>query len=169
MKTVMSQHEAVIAATKLVLGSRFEAGMDVKEIASKVDKDCVCHEVVKMFQSGEASMTDEAKTKYSDVKGLATYTAGLVTNWWNKSKELNGGVKYEAKNPGARAGAQDEQVKEMKNLKARLEAVGNLEGAAKVAEAITARIAELKAETSSKKLPEVDLSKIPEHLRDLID
>ena len=168
MKTVISQHEAVIAATKEVLGSRFEAGMDVKEIASKVDKDMVCHAVVKMFQAGTASMSDEAKTKYADAKGLATYTAGLVTNWWNKSKELNGGVKYEAKNPGARAGAQDEQVKEMKNLKARLEAVGNLEGAAKVAEAITQRIAELKAESSAKKLPEVDLSKIPEHLRGLI-
>ena len=169
MNQVMSQHEAVIAATKEVLGSRFEAGMDVKEIASKVDKDCVVHAVVKMFQEGKASMSDEAKTKYSDAKGLATYTAGLVTNWWNKSKELNGGVKYEAKNPGARAGSSDEQVKEMKNLKARLEAVGNVEGALKVAEAINQRIAELKAETSSKKLPEVDLSKIPEHLRDLID
>jgi hypothetical protein len=114
-------------------------------------------------------MSDEAKTKYSDAKSLKEYTAGLVTNWWNKSKELNGGVKYEAKNPGARAGAQDEQVKEMKNLKARLEAVGNVEGALKVAEAINQRIAELKAETSAKKLPEVDVSKIPEHLRGLLD
>ena len=169
MNQVMNQHEAVIAATKEILGSRFEAGMDVKEIASKADKQAVTAVVVKMFQAGTASMSDEAKTKYSDAKELIGYTAGLVTNWWNKSKELNGGVKYEAKNPGVRAGSNDEQVKELKNLKVRLEAVGNVEGAAKVAEAITKRVAELKLETTSKKLPEVDLSKIPEHLRDLID
>lgn len=164
-----SQHDAVIEATKSVLGSRFQPGVDVKTYATKEDKAAVVGEVVKMFQEGQAALSDEAKAKYSDAKDLKNYTIGLVTNWFNKSKELNGGVKYEAKNPGARAGASDEQVKEMKILKARLEAVGNVEGAAKVAEAITQRIAELKAETSSKNLPEVDLTKIPEHLRDLID
>jgi hypothetical protein len=168
MNQVMNQHEAVIAATKEILGSRFEAGMDVKDIASKDDKQAVVAVVVRMFQAGTASMSDEAKTKYSDAKALTGYTAGLVTNWWNKSKTLNGGEKYEAKNPGARAGSNDEQIKELKNLKAHLEAVGNVEGVAKVAEAITQRIAELRAESSAKKLPEVDMTKIPEHLRGLI-
>ena len=163
-----NQHEAVIAATKSVLAARFQEGVDVKGYASKEDKHAVVAAVVEMFQSGEASMSDEAKTKYSDAKSLKEYTAGLVTNWWNKSKDLNGGMKYEAKNPGARAGSQDEQVKEMKNLKVRLEAAGNVEGAAKVAEAITQRIAELKVVTTAKKLPAVDMTKIPESLRSLL-
>lgn len=164
-----SQHDAVIEATKSVLGSRFQVGVDIKTYATKEDKSAVVNEVIKMFQEGEVALSDEAKAKYSEVQALKTYTIGLVANWFNKSKELNGGTKYEAKNPGARAGSADEQVKEMKLLRTRLEAAGNVEGAAKVTEAINQRIAELKAETSSKKLPEVDMNKIPEHLRDLID
>lgn len=163
-----SQHEAVVIATKEVFGSRFEAGMDVKDIATKEDKLAVVNRVVKMFQADEAALSDEAKVKYADAKALTGYTAGLVTNWWNKSKELNGGVKYEAKNPGARAGSQDEQIKEMKNLQKHLEAAGNTEGAAKVALAINARLEEIKAICSAKKLPAVDTSKLPEELRSLI-
>jgi len=164
-----SQHEAVIAATKAVLGSRFEAGMDVKEVATKEDKQAVVAAVVKMFQADEAALSDEAKVKYADVKALIGYVGGLVTNWWNKSKELNGGVKYEAKNPGARAGSQDEQIKEMKNLQKHLEAAGNTEGAAKVALAINARLEEIKALKSVTKLPAVDTSKLPAELRAMIE
>lgn len=170
-----SQREAVFVCTIAALtqaGVNFIPGETVvHDVMTKEIRSNIVDRVCTMFQSGEVTFkdTDSNTSKLADAKELRKYVAGLVTNWHNKDKSLNAGAKYETKNPGSRAGAQDEQIKEMKNLKARLEAVGNTEGAAKVAEAITNRIAELKAETSAKKLPEVDLNKIPEHLRDLID
>ncbi len=107
--------------------------------------------------------------KLADSKELKRYVSGLVTNWHNKDKALNAGAKYETKNPGSRAGSQDEQIKEMKNLQKVLEAAGNTEGAQKVAQAITARLELLKAESTAKSLPKVDISKLPEHLRSLIE
>lgn len=170
-----TQREAVFVATISALsqaGINFVVGESVvHDVMTKEIRSNVVDRVCTMFQAGEVAFkdTDSNSNKLSDTKELRKYVAGLVTNWHNKDKSLNAGAKYETKNPGSRAGAQDEQIKEMKNLKARLEAVGNTEGALKVAEAITARLEELKAEVSTKKLPEVDMTKIPEHLRDLID
>jgi hypothetical protein len=163
-----NQHQAVVSAAKEVLGTRFQAGVDIKSYVTKEERTKVIALVVAGFMAGEVEMSDEARVKYSDAKSLTGYTNGLVTNWFNKSKELNGGVKYEAKNPGARAGSNDEQIQEMKLLQKKLEAAGNVEGAAKVAAAIVGRLEELKATKASAALREVDASKLPEELRDLI-
>ena len=163
-----NQHQAVVSAAKEVLGTRFQSGVDIKSYVTKEERTKVIALVVAGFMAGEVEMSDEARVKYSDAKSLTGYTNGLVTNWFNKSKELNGGVKYEAKNPGARAGSNDEQIQEMKLLQKKLEAAGNVEGAAKVAAAIVGRLEELKATKASAALREVDASKLPEELRDLI-
>lgn len=170
----INQHKAVIQSVQAVLGEGFKAGVDIKTYITEGQREKVEQTVTLLFISGEAEMSDEAKTKYfpggqANAKELKRYVNGLVTNWFNKSKELNGNVKYEAKNPGSRAGSGDEQVKEMKNLQKVLEAAGNTEGAAKVAQAITSRLELLKAESSAKSLPKVDVSKLPEHLRALIE
>ena len=164
-----NQHQAVVSAAKEVLGTRFQAGVDIKSYVTKEERAKVIELVVAGFMAGEVEMSDEARVKYSDAKSLTGYTNGLVTNWFNKSKELNGGVKYEAKNPGARAGSNDAQIQEMKLLQQKLEAAGNVEGAAKVAAAIVGRLEELKATKANAKLREVDVSKLPEELRDLAD
>ena len=164
-----NQHQAVVSAAKEVLGTRFQAGVDIKSYVTKEERTKVIELVVAGFMAGEVEMSDEARVKYSDAKSLTGYTNGLVTNWFNKSKELNGGVKYEAKNPGARAGSNDEQIQEMKLLQKKLEAAGNVEGAAKVAAAITRQLEELRATKANAKLREVDVSKLPEELRDLAD
>ena len=44
-----------------------------------------------------------ADATHKDLASLRKhYVSGLLTNWMNKAPELNGGVKYEAKNPGSR-------------------------------------------------------------------
>jgi hypothetical protein len=165
---MLNQHQAVVQATKQVLGSRFQSTTDIKTYITKEERAQVVQLVVAGFVNQEVEMTEESKVKYSDLKSLTNYTNGLVTNWFNKSKELNGNTKWEAKNPGARAGSKDEQIQEMKVLKQQLEAAGNTEGVAKVAAAINTRLTELKATKAQANIREVDLSKIPESLRDLV-
>jgi hypothetical protein len=169
-----SQREAVFVATIAALsqaGINFVVGESViHDVMTKEIRSNVVDSVCTMFQKGEVAFKDtpENATKLSDAKELRKYVAGLVTNWHNKDKNLNAGIKYETKNPGARAGSQDEQIQEMKLLQKKLEAAGNVEGAAKVAAAIVGRLEELKATKASAALREVDASKLPEELRDLI-
>lgn len=163
-----NQHQGVVAATIAVMGDRFQKGVDIKSYITETEHDKVIETVAAGFLAGEIEMSDEARVKYHDLKSITGYTKGLVSNWFNKSKELNGGTKYEAKNPGSRAGSSDEQIKEMRVLKQKLEAAGNTEGAAKVAAAITSRLEELKATKAAKSAREVDVTKIPEELRELV-
>ena len=165
---MLNQHQAVISAAKEVLGDKFQAGVDIKTYITKEERTKVVEALVTGFLNQEVEMSDEARIKYSDRKSMTGYVGGLVTNWFNKSKELNGGEKYEAKNPGARAGSGDEQIREMKLLQQKLEAAGNTEGAAKVAAAITERLEVLKAAKAVKATREVDVAKIPEELRALV-
>lgn len=163
----MKQSEAVVLFTKQVLGEKFESGRDVKEYGTKEDKRRVAELVADGMLSGEVELSAEAKDKYAATRDnlISKYVMGMVTNWWNKSKELNGGEKYEAKNPGSRAGNQDSVVKEMRALRKHLETAGNVEGLAKVDEAIAQRLAEI---APAKPKTEVNRELIPEHLRDLI-
>jgi ABC-type lipoprotein release transport system permease subunit len=172
---MVSQREAVFVATIAALsqsGINFVVGESViHDVMTKEIRSNVVDRVCTMFQAGEVAFkdTDSNSNKLADAKELRKYVNGLVTNWHNKDKALNAGAKYETKNPGSRVGAQDEQIKEMKNLQKHLEAAGNTEGALKVAEAITARLEELRVLSSTKRLPTVDTSKLPEELRALIE
>lgn len=163
----MSQHKAVVTFTQQVLGDKFENGRDIKSYAGKDEKRKVAELIADGMLSGEVELSAEAKAKYGDTKEtlIGKYVMGMVTNWWNKSKELNGGEKYEAKNPGSRAGGQDSVIKEMRALRKHLETVGNLDGIAKVDEAIAQRLAEI---APAKPKTELNRELIPEHLRDLL-
>lgn len=170
-----NQRQAVFMATLAVLSSanvEFVPGTTViHDVMTKELKNQIVDSVCSMFLKGEVTFKESESNdaKLADPKELKKYVSGLVTNWHNKDKALNAGAKYETKNPGSRAGSQDEQIKEMKNLQKVLEAAGNTEGAAQVAQAITARLELLKAESTAKSLPKVDISKLPEHLRSLIE
>jgi hypothetical protein len=116
----MKQKEAVYLATKEVIGSEFEDGMNVLE--HLVDNTEAKRSIVDIVCSGfEQSKIDlkstEANTaKTKDPKALRAYVIGLVNNWHRKDTRLNGCVKYETRNPGSRAGAGDEQIHSMKKL-----------------------------------------------------
>lgn len=164
----LSQHAAVVQVTKTHFGERFIPNQDVKEYATKVDKQAIATKVSEMMLEGEVELSDSARAKYGESVDVLTskYTMGMVTNWFNKSKELNGGVRYEAKNPGSRLGAADEQLRELNLLRKQLIQVGNEAGVKRVDEAIEARRTEIKAA----KQPTVEINKdnLPDFLKDLV-
>lgn len=150
----LTQSAAVVLATKLILGDDFKPGVPVLSYITKEQRAAVVDEVTRMLVEGEVDISAEAMMKYGD-KLRSKYVAGMVTNWFTKGKELNGGVKHEAKNPGSRVGASDEKIKTMRQLRAHLVASGgSAEAIASVDAAIAERQAELKKVTK-----EMDLSK----------
>ncbi len=158
-KSIMSQSEAVVFFTKQVLGDRFKSGVDVKSYITKDEQHEVAHRVTAGMFEGSVAISADAKAKYGS-NLMKKYVVGMVTNWFNKSTELNGGVKHEIKNPGSRS--QDPQLKNLRLLLAKYE--GKPEADA-IRAAIANRLAELKpvAETKS-----IDAEAIPEALRKLV-
>jgi hypothetical protein len=166
--TTLNQHQAVISATKFTLGESFQAGADIKTYVTKDQRSAIIDLVCSMMNEGEAELSPEARSKFDTAQKLRTYVNGLVTNWFNKSKELNGGMKYEAKNPGSRIGSGDATLKALKALKANLE--GNESTPAdliiKVEGKIAERINELKVVT--KKTIEFNAEDLPSDIRELV-
>lgn len=111
--------------------------------------------------AGEVSMSDEARAKHGDEAKMRAYTNGLVSNWLRKDKRLNGGEKYEIKNPGSRAGAGDKVVRELRKL---LKTVTG-EHKTAVQEEIDKRLAKL----STAKTVTINIDQIPEELRHLVN
>lgn len=163
----LSQHEAVVQVTQAHFGEKFIPGADVKEISTKADKQAIATKIAEMIIEGTVELSDSARAKYGEsIETLTSkYVVGMVTNWFNKSTQLNGGLKYQAKNPGSRAGGGDIQIKEMRLLRKQLSDLGNSDGVARVDAAIAERVAELRA--ASAKTIEINVDSLPEALRDL--
>ena len=149
----ISQGEAVFQATVAVLGSIQGRVLDtISEAQTKQ-----VHEVVfQMFKEG----TTTHSRNPSDEE-LRKYIPGLVNNWMRKDLRLNGGTKYEAKNPGSRAGSGDAALKNMKLL---LETVSEPVARA----AIQKEIDQRKEQLSAAKRPAINVDALPEHLRYLV-
>ncbi len=160
--TKHTQHQAVVNATKTYFGDKFQKGVDVKSYATKDDRKAIAKAVAEGMLEGQVELSDEARSKYgSDIDTLVSkYVAGMVTNWFNKSQELNGGQKYETKNPGTRS--QDPQLKNLRLLLTKYEGKPEAEA---IRAAIANRLAEIRP---SKPEAQVDAEAIPAHLRNLI-
>ena len=103
----MSQKEAVFQAVCNVTGFDGEGTVAIsKEQRAQVNA---------ILFEGVRSGAIQCETEYTD-SDLKTYVSGLQSNWLRKDKRLNGGVKYEAKNPGSRAGSTDATLKAMRAL-----------------------------------------------------
>ena len=166
---MQKQSQAVVEITKSILGERFVPGQDVKSYATKSDRQAIAAKIAELMLDGQVALSDEAKAKYGEsAETLAKrYVMGMVTNWFNKSPELNGGVKYETKNPGSRAGSSDEEVRELRKLRKHLESIGNADGVTKVDEAIVNRLTAIGA-AKSPSVPSIRSELIPADLSDLI-
>ena len=80
-----------------------------KEITQLIAED--------LYANKDSELSKEAQDKYPTVEALAkSYVPGLLNNWLRKDTRLNGGAKYETKNPGSRAGMGDPQIREMNKL-----------------------------------------------------
>lgn len=155
----MNQREAVYGAIKSVLAENeinFEDGMDVATVLTKELRGQVNEILYHGFVSGSVGLD----IKYDD-KQLRQYCSSLQSNWIRKDKRLNGGVKYEAKNPGSRAGSGDESVKAMKTLLKTL--TPGTEDYTDVETHLNARLAEISA--SKVKTITINMDALPEALR----
>ena len=160
---MLSQKEAVYNTTIQVLkeaGIKFEQGMVAGSVVDKDSRATIVSILVDGFSKGEI----ELKSAQDDLK---SYTNSLVSNWFRKDTRLNGGVKYEAKNPGARAGQQDPTVKNLRLLSQRFPE-GSKEHSAIMAK-VEARVNELKLEKAAKALKEINADFIPEEFKHLLD
>src|ERR1017187_1539482 len=98
----MNQKEATYNAVVNVVGSFDGACQPTKEQRAQVNA---------ILFEGFRAGTIELDREFDDV-GLKAYCSGLQSNWLRKDGRLNGGVKYEAKNPGSRSGSGDESRSE---------------------------------------------------------
>lgn len=111
------------------------------------------------FRQGNIEYKSSFQSKVDDDSELKKYISGLVNNWIRKTREFNGGHKYEAKNPGSRAGSTDEKVKEMRKL---LSITTDPTAKAMIQQAIDERVSELRAQKNE---VEIDYSAIPAELK----
>jgi hypothetical protein len=167
----MKQREAVYKVTTEVLASKGIEFMptvtDVRDLVNTEIRSEITDHIVTMFQEGQVEFksTESNQEKLTDAKKLRSYVTGLITNWFNKDTNLNGGSKYEAKNPGTRS--PDAQLKELRILKKHLEAKNDTDNLPRVEQAIAERVAELKSEKAPASIPAVDPDNLPDFLRDL--
>ena len=153
-----TQKEAVFSAVTAVLN---EAGVQVNEgdnFSIHLNRELraqVTSILVEGFNNGSIAL-DKAFESESD---LRTYCSGLTSNWLRKDGRLNGGIKYEAKNPGSRVGSGDAQLKAMRLL---LSTKSDPQEVEEIQSFIDARVASIKASRKPAKV--IDFSALPAEL-----
>lgn len=169
-QTVLSQRAAVYAAILGVfeiLGVEFEPKVTVAEDFLTDDmRDSVSQILCEGFKAKTITLEDTPsnREKLATDSKLKVYVSGLISNWLRKDPELNGGKKYEPKNPGSRAGSGDEMLK---TLKASMKKFGNDPVKAKAIQAhIDARVAQITADkTKEVTLTAEQIEKLDPELR----
>ena len=145
---MMNQKEAVFQAVVNVTGHSGDGAVNITPEQRKQ----VNHILFVGFRNGHIQLDREF-----DDAALKAYVSGLQSNWLRKDKRLNGGIKYEAKNPGSRQGSGDSQLKALKAL---LSTVATEEEKEEIQGYIDARMTELAAT----KVVEIDYSALPADL-----
>lgn len=156
----IKQVDAVIEAVKSVLGDAFVPGVKVE--LSKDQRAQVITMVCEGLTAGTVQFSAEARAKHEAAGTIKTYASGLTTNWLNKSKDLNGGVDYEAKAPGSRS---NPELKQAHMLKAYLTSIG--QDTTAVDEHI-AKMEAAAAEAKPAKAKTLDVSALPAELQALV-
>jgi hypothetical protein len=152
-----NQKEATFVAIMAVIsahGITVQPGTSVSTVMSKELRSEVRDILCEGFKAGEIELDRD----YDTDEALKNYVSGLVSNWIRKDVRLNGGTKYQPKNPGTRAGNGDTQLKALRGV---LTMAKTDEEKQEIQGYIDARIAEL----NKAKAPTVDVSALPEALR----
>lgn len=157
---MMKQKDAAISTILNVLADRgvvyeMNGNVNMKDLLTSEDKTKIYDEMCAMYVRGEYEITTTPAGP-----ALRKYVTGLISNWVTKYDGFNQGVKHTIKNPGSRAGAGNEAIK---NLKILLEKVRGTANEATVQEAIDKAMFELKPTVTK----EINVSLLPEHLRAL--
>ncbi len=108
-----NQKEGVYSAVCSILG---ESHFDERVNLSSEQRASVLDIVTGSLLDESISMTDKARVKHDTEVKMRTYAQGLLTNWINKDKRLNGWIDYKAKNPGSKRGQKIPEVIELRKL-----------------------------------------------------
>lgn len=146
-----SQSQAVVEVINAVVNPQ----PGVKVTLTSEQKAQVRDILIQGFRAGEIRLAKD----YSD-KQLKSYTSGLIDNWLNKSKALNGNTTYQPKNPGSRSGSQE--YKQALALRAHLSSEGK-----DIPAELEAFIEANKPQPKVKPTKELDISALPTHLQGL--
>jgi hypothetical protein len=150
---MMTQRQAVFAAIK----EHMELdGSPVLDRVTDKQLDAIKATLFNMFTSQQVELKGVRTADW-----LKKYIPGLINNWMRKDTNLNGGAKYEAKNPGSRTGSGDEQIKAMKALLSQPSLT--TEQRAEVEAAIEERKAAIKPQPEP-----INVAALPESLRHLV-
>ena len=154
-----NQKEGVYQVIKSVLASHnltHEDGTSVAEAIQPHRREVVAL-TAKALIDTNIQMKPASYAKYGTDALMMKYADGLVNNWIRKDTRLNGGEKYITKNPGARTGSSDPQLKALKVAKA----------AAQSQAAIDLIDAKITERTAQLKTPRVKAELTPETLASL--
>jgi hypothetical protein len=167
----LNQREATFQAITTVLsnsGVSFTSGEDVKAVLTSEHKKKVRDILVTGLKDGSITSTQEFMSKMSTDADLSKYTSGLISNWVKKDPRLNGNKKHQSGTAGSgstRVGNGDSQVKELKKL---LKASAGTDSEQEVADALNARLNELKVNKTSSAKKSINVESIPENLQHLV-
>jgi hypothetical protein len=145
----MSQGEAVF---QVVRATFTQDVVPETRTWSDEQKRTIYMSLLTMFRNGEVNKSSGG----NDDASLLKYIPGLVNNWVRKDPRMNGGTKYQPKNPGVRKSSGDAALKAMGQL---LEITTDPDARAEIQAAIDARILEL---NPPKK---INVEHLPEALR----
>lgn len=109
----MKQRDCVLKHTIEMVRERklsWTEGQDMKPVADKAFLGELADRVTADIASGACEM----RNLKQDPKELRRYVVGMVNDAYRKDKRMNGGVRYEFKNPGSRAGAGDEVLRTLR-------------------------------------------------------
>ena len=155
----MKQNDAVFQAVCSVLNAD---GFDGSVELTKDQRESVVMMVTEGVVAGRVDFSAEARAKYDTPHKVKIYTVGMVSNHLRKDKRLNGGMKYETKNPGSRA-KKDEQLTALRFLQ---EQYGNGSDPWHEIEAAIAE-RELQLKAAKKPTATINVEALPESLRHL--
>lgn len=115
-----TQRNAVFVA---ICNIRKTSEFDSAVVLTKDERGLVQQMVCEGFRNGtiEFESTPANAEKLASDSKLSAYVSGLISNWLRKDTRLNGGEKYEVKNPGSRVGQSDEQMKTLRALRKQFE------------------------------------------------
>lgn len=151
---MMKQSEAVYVAVTEVFPHNGEGVPETGKWTAE-QKHRVYNALLLSFKAGQWIKSSGG----TDDDSVMKYIPGLVNNHVRKDTRLNGGTKYQAKNPGSRSGSGDESVKAMRML---LSATTDVDARKQIEAAIAARLEELKPKQV------INLASLPESLRHLV-
>lgn len=163
---MLTQKEAVFNAITSYFednGIDFEPGTKIE--LSKEQRASITEIVTAGIEANEVAFSEAAKAKYADSDKIKGYVSNMVGNWLTKDPDLNGGVKYEPKNPGSRAGQGDPELRELKKLLKKVTATGSDEHITAVQTAIDERMEVLAI--SKVKDVNIDFTILPDSLSHL--